>query len=85
MLTTEEEAKTKRCQEGFHGADLGTGYMEARPAFVSVGAGAYGYATAPTNCIGSGCMAWRWHMTLNDDYGLVQSDKGYCGKAGAAA
>lgn len=56
MLLTEEEARTRRCQEGF-GPPLsanGTPMMTAATAVYTA------IQTAPQNCIASGCMAWRW-------------------------
>lgn len=80
MILTEEEAKTKRCQEGFwpyapmHSKD----------------------SAAPLTCIGSECMAWRWKrgsvyvpdvidktlFTKYEDKGDYSTTHGYCGKAG---
>lgn len=99
MTLTEEEAKTKRCQESFPAADALSphGHIEAVPlvqqsvtypfgqmggGYASVGT-IYARHTAPTNCIGSACMAWRWVKIVGDDgYTPVDTDKGYCGKAG---
>jgi hypothetical protein len=62
MIVTEEEAKTKRCQETF-------------------GPGTSEWITFPAdrNCIGSACMAWRWHNDGLSDY--PPDTKGFCGKA----
>lgn len=73
MIVTEEEAKTKRCQESFgqyyitptgegshqpivHGVGYqhGAGYaVSSMPALPTV--------ASPSHCIGSACMAWRFH------------------------
>lgn len=69
MIVTEEEAKTKYCQESF---GPGSGSWETTPA--------------QRRCMGSTCMAWRWHFNgdirnidrgQNDDRSL-----GFCGLAG---
>jgi hypothetical protein len=80
MIYKEEEAKTKRCQESFAAArHIGNGNEMAM--MVSHQSYAYTYQTAPTMCLGSGCMAWRWHKRTA---GEAQSGagRGYCGKAG---
>jgi len=82
MTLTEDEAKTKRCQESFGDRNLGSGYIEAR----AVQMGTQAYATSPTVCLGSGCMAWRWATPqvvhkYNQPTGEIIV-KGYCGKAG---
>lgn len=78
MLLTEDEAKTKRCQETFAALDAFTtnGALVPVASTVTVTTGAYGHAipTAPTHCIGSACMAWRWNLS--------GTALGYCGKAG---
>jgi len=88
MLLTEEEAKTKRCQEAYAASpgavrDPVTEYVvESVPASITTAyacggtsiASASRPATAPIFCLGSGCMAWRWRVER----------LGYCGKAGAA-
>lgn len=93
MIVTEEEAKTIRCQESFGPhyvtADGGQSHMPVMHA-VSIHQGAYGAVlngpalptvAAPAFCIGSKCMAWRWHM-LEGDAWTVSAPHGYCGKAG---
>jgi hypothetical protein len=78
MFLTEKEAKTKRCQESFGDTSVGSGFMEPRPA-MAFGAVGMAIATSPQCCIGSACMAWRWHYDgLGDDPNTL----GYCGKAG---
>ena len=72
MIVTEEEAKTKRCQESYPAC------REVSPEGHHISAstgGGYATQTAPSFCIGSACMAWRW---MDQDH----QDKGYCGKAG---
>jgi hypothetical protein len=65
MTVTEEEAKTKRCQESYpaaEGLSLG-GFIENAPVpmgAASISSSCYARYTAPVNCIGSACMAWRW-------------------------
>jgi hypothetical protein len=95
MIVTEQEASTKRCQEGFPASDgtttspiapSHTTYTAGAPMMTSIGAGSAmtmhvaQQPTAPFNCIGSACMAWRWFDNLHD--GAVITPRGYCGKAG---
>jgi len=71
MILTEKEASTKRCQESFgqfYTTPDGKSMMSMAGNF---GAG-YAVQASPSHCIGSSCMAWRWH----------ESNHGYCGKAG---
>lgn len=84
MTLTEEEAKTKWCPEARMLVDA-TGYGagnrfsgQQHPLFV-----------AQTRCIGSACMAWRWHGDSPAFQGAGPDDelnpagrRGYCGKAG---
>lgn len=92
MIVTEEEAKTKRCQESFAAQAVVT--PDGSPlvmATSSWGSAKY-VTTAPANCIGSACMAWRWkwNVTLPLVGVVVHSHilasdggkLGYCGKAG---
>ncbi len=47
----------------------------------AIGPGDINWAMVPTGrmCIGSACMAWRWHeFELDPNTGL----QGFCGKAG---
>jgi hypothetical protein len=72
MILTEEEAKTKRCQESF-GPPLspdGTAILAAA-MYQST-------TTSPSHCIGSACMAWRFSADETGD-GIP---RGYCGEAG---
>jgi hypothetical protein len=94
MLTTEAEAKTKRCQEGYAASpgaakEPVTEYTTAHQAVPMMSAaGAGGFAmtstvspmTAPIFCLGSACMAWRWRHEPRPD----RDGQGYCGKAGPA-
>lgn len=75
MTLTEEEAKTKRCQEGF-----GPPFYD--PGLQSVGMAATWAAAvqSPSHCIASGCMAWRWFDNTDDQ--AITEPRGYCGKAG---
>jgi hypothetical protein len=95
VLTTEEEAKTKRCQEAF-----GDGFTSAActPVMTTVPMNPFGHsysgshgvavAASPAFCIGSACMAWRWHRQIDPFTGEnvsvpVGTERfGYCGKAG---
>jgi hypothetical protein len=97
MIVTEDEAKTKRCQEGYPASDGVTDgdslyNQKTVPALSSVSAfGGMGFATvatsmtAPMHCIGSSCMAWRWYIDLDRmtvrDVNYTNRN-GYCGKAG---
>jgi hypothetical protein len=98
MILTEEEAKTKRCQESFGSqpnAPFGSMHMAVTAS--------YAQPMSPTHCLGSACMAWRWkieggQMTVAPLYaGFNQGPShaipvpgtskpstthGYCGKAG---
>ena len=75
MTFTEDEAKTKRCQESF-----GDGNVTAQGHMVSVQAGygaAYAMGTSPSMCIASRCMAWEWAKDRTIDRHFT----GFCGKA----
>ncbi len=53
MILTEEEAKTKVCQESMMPAiSMASGASSS---------GVAGMGFMPRHCIGSVCMAWRWH------------------------
>lgn len=92
MILTEQEAKTKRCQESY-AAGAGA-HADGKPILRPVpenmkdlydGADHTITNYAPVNCIGSGCMAWRWHEIGRDPQTgrvLVVGNTGYCGKAG---
>lgn len=91
-MLTEAEAATKRCPMSFaasQGVSVG-GYSHAvaAPAMHDGIGSAIACQTAPLNCIGSGCMAWRWHWQVMADgthhHVLSAEDKrlGYCGNAG---
>jgi hypothetical protein len=88
MIVTEEEAKTKRCQESFgdrnltqEGMAVHAPYPLSSSGFVSMSG--YAVTTSPTHCIGSACMAWRWQQAMAaDGLNVVTTDRGYCGKAG---
>lgn len=65
MIVTEEEAKTKRCQEAFGAAPHlnPTGEtiyrkIEEDKKIIYKGADYISTANAPSYCLGSGCMAW---------------------------
>jgi hypothetical protein len=78
MLLSEDEAKTKRCPEGFAAAKGisvdGIPVMQPESAGPAHPHGAAGYYAvshggAPMNCIGSECMAWRWSELQPYEYG----------------
>lgn len=78
MIVTEEEAKTKRCQEGFaiHG--------EVKDLKLDFGTTS---KLAPINCLGSVCMAWRWatewvDVSRPELQERTSTTHGFCGKAG---
>ena len=96
MKVTEEEAKTKRCQESFgpyyvtrDGGDAHIPMVQSFGMHASHYVGA-AYATVngpqlptvavPSHCIGSGCMAWQW--SLDERAAWDGRPVGYCGKAG---
>lgn len=69
MIVTEQEAKTKQCQERF-----GPTMPVASPQLSTEHANPYGHSLAgwptsmaPQTCLGSGCMAWRWHQPARDE------------------
>lgn len=95
MIVTEEEAKTKRCQEGFAAATgisaNGVPVMQPEspgPISYHGDAGYYGVSRggAPMNCIGSACMSWNWLYGNKDSAGIDRTKgddyaRGFCGKA----
>jgi hypothetical protein len=90
MLTTEDEAKTKRCHASFAastGITTDGSIMSTSAPMVhhSVYGGSYAVqtASAPLCCIGSACMAWRWENEKTETG--IQSHHpahGFCGLAG---
>lgn len=100
MIVTEEEAKTKRCQESFaactgvsvDGAVYQSSWSHPPPPLGGAGDGATVF-TAPMNCLGSACMAWRWTREASfervgpleirrEGQGPYSATYGFCGKAG---
>ena len=80
MTLTEDEAKTKRCQESFGDTNVSpTGH--AYSAHIAYGGSAL-VQTSPSYCIGSACMAWRWKRGEYDQGGQEIATHGFCGKAG---
>lgn len=93
MIVTEQEAELIRCQESFGRIYVTRRGGEEHIPFVtaiSVGPGSGVYAAiasrpelptvaSPSHCVGSRCMAWRWH-DCGDGWGSAPT--GYCGKAG---
>jgi hypothetical protein len=79
MIVTEEEARTKRCQESFGPVHV-TPSGEMISMYVS--APTLTVQTSPTNCIASKCMAWCW-LDRDEDFGADSKHlrKGCCGKA----
>jgi hypothetical protein len=87
MLLSEDEAKTKRCPEGFsavHVTDNGHPLYRQIPSLDGGAANFTVKASAPACCIGSACMAWRWKRWELDpvDRHRIRGTVGYCGKAG---
>lgn len=62
MLLTEDEAKTKTCPLTFAVQEI------RKPEWNGV------REPGPWNCIGSGCMAWRW-TSSDEGEGLVEAIK----------
>lgn len=95
MIVTEDEARTKRCQESFGDSKRTTGgEMVSIPVFGGPATSAgMAVVTSPSHCIGSACMAWRWlgwqvdsqlgtkQFTL-EKYTEYSHRVAYCGKAG---
>jgi hypothetical protein len=65
MLTTESIAKEKWCPHARLGDDDGSTYNRRYTD---------PYMPGPTQCLGSGCMMWRWKT----------KELGYCGLAGVS-
>lgn len=63
MIVSEEEAKTKRCQQSF--GDRRTSLDARTVAMASPYGSSYEVPTSPTHCIGSACMAWCWKAWIN--------------------
>ena len=91
MIVTVEEAKTKRCQEGYAASNGTTTNPDAtltfsKPFATMSASSVYASAqadqgpTAPFFCLGPACMAWRWR---EDDISGTRpsTTHGYCGKA----
>lgn len=85
---TEDEAKTKRCPVGAGRLAL---YQDAR-AKLDVQKGLR-VQLFTSDCIGSGCMAWRWDMTATEWMArpgersiptawTISDEHGHCGLAG---
>lgn len=80
---TEAEAKTKWCpfSRCLTGDDTGGAVTVNRPFLPEIFGD--GSKLVGNNCIGSRCMAWRWHL---DSGGWEREPPdGYCGLAGAVA
>jgi hypothetical protein len=93
MIVTEEEAKTKLCQESFGPAPQQATVCNAPAAMYTGGmfggnfnVGQTYTPPSPTHCIGSACMAWRWVCDAdNPNADRSQNDmrsQGFCGKVG---
>ena len=90
-MLTEDEAKTKRCQESF-----GDGWTTPDGRLAMSAPAGVAVVASPSFCIASACMAWRWKRgniyTLQPDdptsfivtegTGDYSATHGYCGKAG---
>jgi hypothetical protein len=88
MIVTEEEARTKRCQEGYAASDGVTDgdsvyrqTIQTMPAPLTsfsagsaVAATVVTLATAPMHCIGPACMAWRRRWRIAKADGSPQND-----------
>jgi len=81
MNLTEEEAKTKRCQESFGDRNVTTGgyVISSHSSTIYSEVSSMAIATSPMMCIASGCMAWRWVDRAGSGATVRY---GYCGKAG---
>lgn len=82
MILTEEEAKTKRCHEGY-GQPLYNSQIVNPPTCVvhelrAAMAGGVAVMASPSHCIGSACMAWRWYgMKVNADGSIYNTTEAY--------
>lgn len=87
MTLSEEDAKTKRCQESFaaatgisaDGAIYPTTWQALPPNCAGASPAVH---TAPSMCIASACMAWRWKYGDDRRFRGEDAKHGYCGKAG---
>lgn len=91
MLVTEKQAKEKWCPEARVHSSGGPVTGIGINAYVVTATKADGSDPVSTkgrlgHCIGSGCMAWRWHdpQTTIDVKQLGRERRGYCGKTGEA-
>lgn len=91
---TEREAATKRCQESYAACNGVSAGATCNPVpITSLNTESVAYTanyTGPLMCIGSACMAWRWHyhVARHLEKGIHDNSEGgpatgYCGKAGA--
>lgn len=74
---TEEEAKTKWCPMAKGGRAV-----SADEFAVLIEAAHKVRNAAGNHCIGSACMAWRWHDPNNLLHDARKQEGGYCGLAG---
>jgi hypothetical protein len=81
MITTEHEAKTRWCPFSRVAVDwLGESGTVAATANRGLTTPAYPRGSSDhANCLGSGCMAWRW---WDDEEPEIFERRGYCGLAG---
>ena len=76
MLVTEEEAKEKTCTELITIMTMVQIFQAVTDA--SVTTADIDESKRIAFCVGSDCMAWRWHSSE----GQGSKRTGYCGKAG---
>jgi hypothetical protein len=70
MLVTEDEARVIRCPLAYSAS-----FQHPNGAQVTIGGSGGAIMSAPTFCIGSKCMAWRW-------WDVENKTTGFCGMAG---